>query len=301
MLIPTFGIGRSQEVLQLFRERESRLNQDVGEVEIIYDGMIESSMAVYNAFATDQHVSEKLLNYRINAEDPEPFVPAGARTPESVEERRELVSGQYAPVIVAPSGMLTGGWSPFYLWQICQNYRDAKVVFTGYQAEGTTGRDLLEEPGDVATVTVSALMSAQEADDPQAEPSDDSEGDELAFYDVMIDVPTRWLHRVKGFSGHAAANDLLEFARTTDAPSVSLVHGEPATAAHLKEHIKSNADVDSVAVAERGEPIFVGQTGAVPDDLEQLQQRHDRLASEMDALAEEIEQLRHQWKSQQKI
>jgi len=87
----------------------------------------------------------------------------------------------------------------------------------------------------------------------------------------------------------------------SEAPSVSLVHGEPATASHLKEHIESNADADSVSVAERGEPILVGKTGAVPDDLEQLQQRHDRLVNEMDALAEEIEQLRHQWKSQQQI
>jgi prefoldin subunit 5 len=39
----------------------------------------------------------------------------------------------------------------------------------------------------------------------------------------------------------------------------------------------------------------------VPDDLEQLQQRHDRLANEVDALAGEIERLEHEWKSQQQI
>lgn len=49
--------------------------------------------------------------------------------------------------------------------------------------------------------------------------------------------------------------------------------------------------------AERGEPVLVGQTNAVPDDHEQLQQRHDRLVNEMDALAEEIERLEHEWKS----
>jgi Cft2 family RNA processing exonuclease len=294
VLIPTFGIGRSQEVLQLFREREATLENDVGgSVDIVYDGMIRDSMAVYNAFATDQHVAESLVNYRINAEDPEPFVPSGARTPETVEDRRELVNGEHAPVVVAPSGMLTGGWSPFYLWQMSQHYTDAQVVFTGYQAEGTAGRDLLEEPGDVASVTISALMTPEKADDPDAE--------EFGFHDVSIDVPTRWLHRVEGFSGHAAANDLLAFARKTEAPSVSLVHGDPATAAHLKEHIESNTDAESVSVAERGEPLVVGQTGAVPDDLEQLQQRHDRLQNEMNALAEEIERLEHEWKSQQEI
>jgi Cft2 family RNA processing exonuclease len=293
VLIPTFGIGRSQEVLQLFREREAMFEQDVGDVDIVYDGMIRDSMAVYNAFASDQHVAESLVNYRINSGDTEPFIPSGARTPEDIEERRNLLDGQHAPIVVAPSGMLTGGWSPFYLWQMSENYRDAKVIFTGYQADGTTGRDLLEAPGDVATVTVSALMTPEEADDPDAE--------EFAFHDVTIDVPTSWLHRVNGFSGHAAANDLLEFARDTEAPSISLVHGDPANSEHLKEHIKSNTEAESVGLADRGEPILVGQTGAVPDDLEQLQQRHDRLENEMESLAEEIERLEHEWKSQQQI
>jgi uncharacterized protein (UPF0335 family) len=129
-------------------------------------------------------------------------------------------------------------------------------------------------------------MTPEEADDPDAE--------EFAFHDVSIDVPTRWLHSVDGFSGHAAANDLLEFARETEAPSVSLVHGDLATGEHLKEHIASNTDAESVSVAERGEPIHVGQTGAIPDDLEQLQQRHDRLENEMESLAEEIERLEHE-------
>ena len=48
-------------------------------------------------------------------------------------------------------------------------------------------------------------------------PATDAEG--LAFHDVSIDVPTSWLHLVEGFSGHAAANDLQEFACETKASS----------------------------------------------------------------------------------
>lgn len=82
---------------------------------------------------------------------------------------------------------------------------------------------------------------------------------------------------------------------------MSLVHGDPASGEHLKEHIKSNTEAESVGLAERGEPLLVGQTGAVPDDLEQLQQRHERLENEMESLAKEIERLEHEWKSQQRI
>ena len=75
----------------------------------------------------------------------------------------------------------------------------------------------------------------------------------------------------------------------------------PEIGEHLKEHSASNTDADSVSIAERGEPILVDQTGAVPDNLEQLQQRHDRLENGMEALAEEIERLEHEWKSQQQL
>lgn len=124
-------------------------------------------------------------------------------------------------------------------------------------------------PGNEALTLVTRDLDRSEVHDRDAE--------EFAFHDVTIDVPTRWLHRVEGFSGHAAANDLLEFARATEAPSVSLVHGDPATAAHLQDHIESNTDAASMSVAERGEPLVGGQIQAVPDDLDQLQQRHDRL------------------------
>jgi seryl-tRNA synthetase len=69
----------------------------------------------------------------------------------------------------------------------------------------------------------------------------------------------------------------------------------------VKAHIRLNIDAESVNVAKRGEPLVVGQTGAMPDDLKQLQQRHDRLQNEMDALHEKIERLKHEWKSQQQI
>lgn len=59
-------------------------------------------------------------------------------------------------------------------------------------------------------------------------------------------------------------------------------------------HITSNTDTDSVVLAERGEPILVDQTGVVPNDLEQLQQRHNCLENELESLAEEIERLEHE-------
>lgn len=287
VLIPTFGVGRSQEVLQMLRERERALTDAAeGTPTIVYDGMIRASTPVYNVFATDEYVQESLINYRINSQDTEPFLPDCAWAPESVNQRARLLDGDSAPVIVAPSGMLTGGWSPYYLWQLTKHYEDARIAFTGYQAEGTTGRELLNASGDHAHVTVSALMHAEESDDP------DATG--YAFHDTEISVPSRWLRQIDGFSGHAAANSLLQFARQTDATTIHLVHGPPSAASQLREHLADNTDAERVAITDHDESFAVGH-GAVPDDLEQLEQRQERLQHELTELEEDLTDLRQQW------
>lgn len=292
VLIPTFGVGRSQEVLQLFREREQELvDAASGPPLIVYDGMIRATTPVYNEFSTDKYVQDTIINYRMNSQDTDPFLPDCAWTPESMSRRAPLLDGRSAPIIVAPSGMLTGGWSPYYLWQLTKHYDDACVAFIGYQAEGTTGRNLLDETGDHAHVTISALMDAEESDDP------DATG--YAFHETEITVPTHWLHKIDGFSAHAAANTLLQFARQTETPAIHLIHGTSDTAPPFREHLADNTDTEHVEIATLDEQIAVDQTGAIPTDLErleQLEQRQESLQHELTALEEDITALRQQWR-----
>ena len=293
VLIPTFGVGRAQEILQLFREREANLPPEVAEnLDLVYDGLIQDSMDVYNVFATEEYISETLLNYRINSGDAEPFLPDRAWTPKTQDEREALLDGERAPAIVAPSGMLEGGWSPYYLWQLAERYKQARVVFIGYQAANTVGRKLLETPGDLARVTVSALMWGERADDPAAEGYD--------FHEKTIEVPTGWFRQVDGMSGHAAANTLLEFARTSGAGRIDLVHGSVSAGKALREHLTSNMDA-TVELAETGasitlDPAATGtlsaeSANAAGEDLTlaELQQRHQQLQRELAALGEQLD------------
>jgi uncharacterized protein len=297
VLIPTFGVGRSQEILQLFREREADLPSEVAvDLDIVYDGLIQDSMNVYNVFATEGYLNEPLLNYRINSGDVEPFVPERAWTPDTQDERETLLDGSNAPVIVAPSGMLEGGWSPYYLWQLAEHYDDARVAFIGYQAANTVGRDLLNAAGESAPVTISALMWGEQADDPAAEGYD--------FHEKAIEVPTDWLRQVNGMSGHAAANTLLQFARTSEAPRIELVHGDVAAGEALCDHLTSNTNA-SVELAQTGTPITIDATtetepSSSPDtthsesSIAELQQRQQQLQDELDRLSERIEQYAQQ-------
>lgn len=282
VLIPTFAIGRAQEILQLFREREAALPDNVA---IVYDGMIADSMTVYNVFASDPYVNEPIINYRINSGDTEPFMPDRAWTPETMADRERLLDGEAAPIIIVPSGMLTGGWSPYYLWQLTEHYDDARVLFTGYQAHSTVGRELQDEPTDLATPVVTAVMDPADADDPSAE--------EFGFHERQLEVPTAWLATIDGLSGHAAANSLLQFARASSADQIQLVHGEASVSEHLRSHLQENTEATSIALATTGEAIEIADTGAVPDGFERLKARQQDLEHELAALRAEIDELEH--------
>ena len=296
VLIPTFGMGRAQELLQVFRERESQLPE---EIPLVFDGLIEDSMNVYHAFASDSWINDIILNYKINSGDTTPFLPDRAEKPDTVDSREEVVNGEQAPIIISPSGMLTGGWAPWYLWRFTQHYQDARVLFVGYQAENTPGRQLLEEPSGTADVTISALMYPEQADRPRAEilseRGSEKAPDEIEtranqhfdFYEKTIGVPTAWARRVSGLSGHADANTLLQFARAAEPGQIQLVHGEPAVAEQLREHIAANADAEAVRVAEPREAIDVTATGAVIDARDEL----ERLKSERNVLKQSLSEL----------
>jgi predicted metal-dependent RNase len=283
VLIPTFAVGRAQEILQLFREREDDLRGAVdGEPQIVYDGMITDSMSVYEVFCQNEFMGESIINYRINSNDAEPFTPDCAWTPETMDERERLLDGDSAPIIVAPSGMLTGGWSPYYLRDLARHYDEARVLFIGYQAEGTPGRDILDAPGDYADVQITALPAGEDYD---------SETDDFGFQEQEIRVPTDWVREVGGMSGHAAANDLLAFARAAAPQGISLVHGVPSAAAHLRDHLADNTDAEAVQIARHLETIEVGQSGVITPDIERLLDRQERLEDELEALREEIEKV----------
>jgi hypothetical protein len=104
-------------------------------------------------------------------------------------------------------------------------------------------------------------------------------------------VPTDWVREVGGMSGHAAANDLLAFARAAAPQGISLVHGVPSAAAHLRDHLADNTDAEAVQIARHLETIEVGQSGVITPDIERLLDRQERLEDELEALREEIEKV----------
>jgi predicted metal-dependent RNase len=260
VLIPTFAIGRAQEILQIFRERWRDLDEMTREqLQLIYDGLAIEATDRYHAFAGPAYLNEATMNYMQNAADFEPFLPDIANRPSGNNDRERLLTTDTTPIIVAPSGMLTGGLSPVYLHDLLTHYDEMRLILTGYQAEGTLGREIVDASG-TADITITTWPIREAVDDAsvsedQGESSTDPQSGQPRFEHTL---PKEWVRSIRGLSGHAARNRLLQFARTVDPAHVAFVHGEPAIQQEIVSYFEDNlaAAVMTRAAVQTPIPVY---------------------------------------------
>ncbi len=134
VLIPSFAIGRAQEILIALDAflKSGRIRK----VPIYVDGMIKKAMKIYrmNVIYAKKDIQNQIL---MSLHDP--FRSKNFKISRDIDRRD--VKGP--AIIVTTSGMLTGG--PIYKYlQLFGNDENSTLVFVGYQAEGTPGRAILE-------------------------------------------------------------------------------------------------------------------------------------------------------------
>src|SRR5262249_39725977 len=136
-LIPAFAIGRAQEVaLMLLKQFRSKR---LASFPVWIDGMVKTVCGIYSQFPAHQtpysrRLIEKHGNPLFNIIDE---IRQGA----SPAEREKVLCGDPC-VIIASSGMLTGGASAFYAHRLVNDERSG-IAITGYQDEESPGRQLL--------------------------------------------------------------------------------------------------------------------------------------------------------------
>ncbi|MCP4677250.1 MAG: MBL fold metallo-hydrolase [Deltaproteobacteria bacterium] len=136
LLIPAFAIGRAQEVLQILRA-EIRAGR-FPTVPVFVDGMVRAVCGVYGRH--ERYVSRALL-HEIRRTG-HPFYSDDIKPVASPSDRQAALEAGPC-VIVASSGMLSGGASVFYAEKLAGNAKDA-IFVTGYQDEESPGRALLD-------------------------------------------------------------------------------------------------------------------------------------------------------------
>lgn len=196
VVIPAFALGRVEELLYWVRRLEER--KAIPEVPVYVD----SPMAV-----------EVLAEYRDRMpeldENLRHFMTARLRVISTIAESRKVQEDDRPSIIISSSGMATGGRVLHHLKRLLPDARNT-VLFAGYQAAGTRGRQLKEG----AKFT--------------------------RIHGEEIPVNAR-IESIDSISAHADSNEILRWLKSfKTAPSLlCLVHGEPGPMDTLKSRVES--------------------------------------------------------------
>ncbi len=202
VVIPSFALERTQEVLYLL----FRLWREGGIPACpIY---LDSPLATHATRIFERYTerfpapARRLFRKR---EDPFDFELLEYTLTRQASKR----IGEDGPaVIIAGSGMCTGGRILYHLRDNLPRPESA-LVFVGYQAVGTLGREI--EDGASRVEVLGSIVPVQAS-----------------------------IHKIEGLSAHADAPILLDWALHADPDQVYLVHGEPpafgALASQLSRH-----------------------------------------------------------------
>jgi metallo-beta-lactamase family protein len=138
VLIPAFAIGRTQELIYVVRELEDERRIPVLPVRVD-SPMAGAATQIYHARKEehDEEYASILANRR------HPLRTQSMLTASSREESKRLNHEKGARIIISASGMMTGGRVLHHARRVLPDPHST-IVFVGFQAEGTTGRRILD-------------------------------------------------------------------------------------------------------------------------------------------------------------
>jgi metallo-beta-lactamase family protein len=134
VLIPSFAVGRTQELLYLLREM---IEQGTTPSLPIH---VDSPMAIDVTDLYRRHRGDHdLETAALEARGVKPFSPPDVHFDRTPEESKALNDARYPMIIISASGMATGGRVLHHLERLLPDHRNT-VLFVGFQAQGTRGR-----------------------------------------------------------------------------------------------------------------------------------------------------------------
>lgn len=216
VVIPSFALERTQELLFHLRalEEAGRIPQ----VPVFLDSPL--AIRVTAAFGSlEGSFTDEVRAVRDSGVDP--FSPADLRCTATVDASKAIAEVHGPAIIIAGSGMMSGGRVLHHLRRLLPESRNALLI-VGYQPRGGLGRKLVDREYPVR------------------------------IYGEKVSVYAR-IETINGFSAHAGQDDLLDWLEGQ--PRVALVHGEPEAIDTLEALLRGRGQ--SVVEARWGEAIAV--------------------------------------------
>ena len=216
---PVFAVGRSQEVMiaidQLFK------SGIVKPVTVWLDGMISEATAIHSSHPN--FLNRDLRRQMLKGGMDNPFNSSWFKQVDSREQRDAILLDPNPCIVLATSGMMTGGpiveyfkhWAP---------EPSATLCFVGYQASGTLGRRLQKGHAQVP------LM----------------DGGQTLMIDIRCNMVT-----IDGFSGHSDRNQLIDYVDALNPTPKKIIchHGDPQTCNAFRQGLREKFRVQTYAPA----------------------------------------------------
>ncbi|MDA8241627.1 MAG: MBL fold metallo-hydrolase [Nitrospiraceae bacterium] len=200
VIIPSFALGRTQDLLFILNKlvREDRLFR----INVYIDSPL--AQGITRVYEAHKEYFDEEARRLFSTESTDAMRIHFTR---STEDSMALNKIKKEAIIIASSGMCEGGRIRHHLkhnlWR-----RECSIVFVGYQAEGTLGREIVDGAKAVEVL-----------------------GENVA---VRADI-----HTLGGFSAHADQSELIDWiSRFRNSPEIFIVHGEEKAAFDFQAVIK---------------------------------------------------------------
>ena len=202
VLIPTFALERTQELLYHIgnMKRSGKLSKRI-------PVFLNSPLAINITRIYQKHCDYCSLFKKtpLNKKHT-PFEFPGLFFTETVEESKAIHGIAGPKIILAGSGMMTGGRIKHHLKHLL--WKDSTtLIVVGFQAEGTLGRRIIEG------------------------------AEQVHIFGEPVAVRAR-IYTINGFSAHADRTSLLKYVKKARPKKLFIVHGEPNAQNALAKTIK---------------------------------------------------------------
>lgn len=264
VIIPSFAVGRTQEVIYELHKEKEKYGDKIERIRDI-PVYVDSPLAVSATEIFRKNLDcfdEETRRYIESGDNPLDF--PGLRFTRSADESKMLNELTENVVIISASGMCEAGRIKHHLkhnlWR-----PENTVLFVGYQAQGTLGRKILDGTKRVK------------------------------IFGEEISVNAR-IESIDGFSGHADKDGLLDWVGNFKKKprNIFIVHGEPEAQEVLAKEIEHRYGIECI-VPERGASFAVSGTVVTKTEVipYEDQPRFIRLSilEQLGTLREELDEL----------
>jgi len=198
LIVPSFAIGRVEELLYWLKRLEDEKRVPV--VPVYVDSpMAIAALQFYAGRLNelDPEISETMRRLPAGARQVAAFATTRLVMVSSPQQSADLIASRQPSIVISSSGMATGGRVLRHLAAALPHPKNT-VMFVGYQAEGTRGRDLVDGARAVKLLGRTIPVAAR-------------------------------VEKIDSMSAHADASEIMRWlSGFTRAPVMTfLVHGEP--------------------------------------------------------------------------